>query len=47
MSAGIVVPPGAMRVLVSTRLVDFRKGMNGLAAVVQEQLGADPFSGAI
>jgi IS66 Orf2 like protein len=27
--------------------VDFRKGMNGLAAVVQEQLKADPFSGTI
>lgn len=36
-----------MRVLVATRPVDFRKGMNGLAAVVQQQLGADPFSGTI
>lgn len=47
MGVGIVVPPAPIRVLVATRPVDFRKGMNGLAAVVQEQLGADPFSGTI
>jgi transposase len=47
MSAGILLPPGPIQVLVATRPVDFRKGMNGLAAVVQEQLGADPFSGTI
>lgn len=45
------LPPGSprmpLRVLVATRPVDFRKGMNGLAALVQERLGADPFSGAI
>jgi transposase len=34
-------------VLVATKPVDFRKGMNGLAALVQEQLKADPFSGTI
>lgn len=27
--------------------VDFRKGMDGLAALVQEELRTDPFSGAI
>ena len=31
----------------ATRPVDFRKQMDGLAAMVQEALGADPFSGAI
>ena len=30
----------------ATRPVDFRKGHDGLAAVVQEMLGLDPFSGA-
>jgi transposase len=25
--------------------VDFRKGMDGLAALVREVMGADPFSG--
>lgn len=43
----MLVPPGPIRVLVATKPVDFRKGMNGLAAFVQEQLKADPFSGVI
>jgi len=47
MSSGILIPPGPIRVLVATRPVDFRKGMYGLAAVVKEQLGSDPFSGVI
>ncbi|MGU3468747.1 IS66 family insertion sequence element accessory protein TnpB, partial [Methylobacterium sp. C33D] len=33
--------------MVATRPVDFRKGADGLAALVRESLGADPFSGAI
>jgi transposase len=47
MSSGMLIPPGPVRVLVATKPVDFRKGMNGLAALVQEQLKADPFSGTI
>lgn len=47
MSSGILIPPGPIRVLVATKPVDFRKGMDGLAALVQEQLHADPFSGVI
>jgi transposase len=43
----MLIPPGPVRVLVATKPVDFRKGMNGLAALVQEQLKADPFSGTI
>jgi hypothetical protein len=35
------------RVLVAMKPLDFRKGMNGLAAPVQEQLMADPFSATI
>ena len=38
---------GGVRVLVATKPVDFRKGMDGLAALVAEHLRADPFSGAI
>jgi transposase len=34
-------------VLVATRPVDFRKGADGLAALVRETMGANPFSGAI
>ena len=43
----MIVPLGAVRVLVATRPVDFRKGMDGLAALVREGLGCDPFSGVI
>lgn len=38
---------GSILVLVALKPVDFRKGMDGLAALVQEQFGADPFSGTI
>jgi len=43
----MLVPPGPVRVLVAAKPVDFRKGMNGLAALVKEHLKADPFSGTI
>jgi transposase len=38
---------GAVRVMVSTRPVDFRKGAEGLAALVREEMKSDPFSGAV
>ena len=41
----MLIPPGPIRVLVATKPVDFRKGMDGLAALVKEQLKADPFLG--
>ena len=47
MSLDIVRPSGSMRVLVATRPVDFRKGMDGLAALVRDAMGADPFSGTV
>ncbi|WP_410052997.1 IS66 family insertion sequence element accessory protein TnpB, partial [Bradyrhizobium sp. SZCCHNS1054] len=31
--------------MVATRPVDFRKGAEGLAALVRESIQADPFSG--
>ena len=43
----MIVPPTGIRVLVATKPVDFRKGMDGLAAYVQEAFKADPFSGVI
>jgi transposase len=43
----VIVPPGGVRVLVATRPVDFRKGMDGLAAVAKETLAQNPFSGTI
>ena len=42
----INVPAGA-RILLATRPVDFRKGAHGLAALAQEVLAEDPFSGAV
>jgi len=43
----VIVPPTGVRVLVATKPVDFRKGMDGLAAYVEQQLQADPFSGVV
>jgi transposase len=43
----VIVPPGGVRVLVASRPVDFRKGMDGLAALAKETLAQDPFSGTI
>ena len=42
----ISIPAGA-RILLATRPMDFRKGAHGLAALAQEVLGEDPFSGAV
>ncbi len=42
----ILVPPG-VRILLATQPVDFRKGMDGLAALVQQALRADPFAGDV
>jgi transposase len=43
----MIVPPTGVRVLVATRPVDFRRGADGLAAIVQTVLRHDPFSGTI
>ena len=43
----MIVPRGGVRVLVASRPVDFRKGMDGLAALAKETLAQDPFSGTI
>ena len=43
----VIGPTGAVRVMVATKPVDFRKGAEGLAALVRETMGADPFSGAV
>jgi transposase len=42
----IAVPPG-VRILLAAQPVDFRKGMDGLAALVQQALRADPFQGDV
>jgi transposase len=43
----MIALPSGVRVLVAAKPIDFRKGMDGLAAVVTEHLRADPYSGAI
>jgi transposase len=43
----MITIPSGVRVLVATKPVDFRKGGEGLAALVREALGEDPFSGTI
>ena len=41
----MIIAGTGMRVVVATRPVDFRKGHDGLAAVVEHELGLDPYSG--
>jgi transposase len=43
----MIGPTGAVRVMVATKPVDFRKGAEGLATLVREAMRADPFSGAV
>jgi IS66 Orf2 like protein len=43
----MIGPSGAVRVMLATRPVAFRKGMDGLAALVRDAIGADPFSGTV
>jgi transposase len=43
----MITVPAGIRVLVATKPVDFRKGGDGLAALVREALAEDPFSGTI
>ncbi len=43
----MIGPGTGARVLIATKPVDFRKGMDGLAALVAAELGADPFSGVV
>ena len=43
----MILPPAPFRVLVATRPVDFGKGIDGLAALVQERLRKEPFSGVV
>ncbi|MDQ2084790.1 IS66 family insertion sequence element accessory protein TnpB [Xanthobacteraceae bacterium Astr-EGSB] len=39
--------PAGIKVLIATKPVDFRRGADGLAALVREQLGHNPFSGTL
>ena len=41
----MIVPQQHMPIVIATRPVDFRRGHDGLAATVQNELGLDPHSG--
>lgn len=43
----MIVSSSGLKVMMATRPIDFRKGMDGLIGLVKEQVGADPFSGAV
>ena len=43
----MIAPPAGVKVLVATKPIDFRKGANGLAALIKDEMRADPFSGVI
>ncbi|SPP98145.1 transposase [Bradyrhizobium vignae] len=39
----MIGPSGTVRLMVATKPVDFRKGMEGFATLVRESMRADPF----
>lgn len=43
----MIAASAGVKVMVATKPVDFRRGADGLAALVREQLRHDPFSGTI
>ena len=43
----MIAPPAGVKVLVATKPMYFRKGANGLAALIKDEMRADPFSGVV
>lgn len=43
----MIAPPPGTRIWIAAGVTDLRRGFDGLAALVQTQLQADPFSGQI
>ena len=43
----MIVPSQRLQIVVATKPVDFRRGHDGLAALVQQELGLDPHSGIV
>ena len=41
----MIFPSHRVRIMVATKPIDFRKGHNGLAALVKNELRKDPFTG--
>jgi len=43
----MIFPSPRVRIVVATKPVDFRKGHDGLAALVKNELRKDPFTGKV
>ena len=43
----MIFPSNGVRILVATKPVDFRKGHDGLAALVNNELHKNPFTGTV
>ena len=43
----MIAPPSGTRIWIAAGHTDMRRGFDGLAAMVQQQLDADPFSGHV
>ena len=43
----MMFPSNRVRIVVATKPVDFRKGHDGLAALVKNELRKDPFTGTV
>lgn len=43
----MIFPLNRVRIMVATKPVDFRKGHDGLAALVKNELHKDPFTGRV
>lgn len=43
----MILPSNRVRIMVATKPVDFRKGHDGLAALVKNELRRDPFTGTV
>ena len=43
----MISPSGNFKLYLASKPVDFRKGMDGLAAIVKNEFELDPFNGAI
>ncbi|MBO9101095.1 IS66 family insertion sequence element accessory protein TnpB [Rhizobium sp. K1/93] len=43
----MIFPSNRVRIMVAIKPVDFRKGHNGLAALVKNELHKDPFIGTV
>lgn len=43
----MMFPSNRVRIMVATKPIDFRKGHDGLAALVSSQLRKDPFTGTV